>query len=226
MDLKSLEKTIEKEARAENILRLIISYKNQILLAILGLLIISALIVFLQHRKLQKIELSSLKYLEAYNKIELLPYSLSNKKDEAQLKQIAETKANLVDLTQNGKGVFISLSFLELANLAIKEENYEEAIKYLETLRKTAEVSAIKDLAGLKLASLYLKSEKQAEAKKILINLAKKSEFFATSNELLASIYLKEGNKEGAVKLIEEIIASDYTPSATKIRAKKILYSL
>lgn len=126
----------------------------------------------------------------------------------------------------NKSGIYGDIAKLQIANIYMEQNKRNEAIEQLEALAFGKGVNEqMHEIASLKLAAIKLDDNAPfAEVKEILDPLLDEDgESYGVAHELLAMLYIRDGNLVEAKKEYEAIIASIKSSDAIKSRAQDMI---
>ncbi len=123
-------------------------------------------------------------------------------------------------------GLYADIAKLQIANIYFEQNKPQEAVDLLQQLVTKRGVSRqMKDIAALKLAAYKLDSDAPAaEIEELLFPLTEEGNgSYNVARELLAMLYIREGNLEKAKAEYEMIVASVNSSDALKSRAQDMI---
>ncbi len=123
-------------------------------------------------------------------------------------------------------GLYADIAKLQIANIYFEQNKPQEAVNLLQQLVSKRSVSRqMKDIAALKLAAYKLDADAPAaEVEKLLSPLTEEGNgSYNVARELLAMLYIREGNLEKAKAEYEMIVASASSSDALKSRAQDMI---
>lgn len=123
-------------------------------------------------------------------------------------------------------GLYADIAKLQIANIYFEQNKPQEAVDLLQQLVSKRSVSRqMKDIAALKLAAYKLDADAPAaEVEKLLSPLTEEGNgSYNVARELLAMLYIREGNLEKAKAEYEMIVASASSSDALKSRAQDMI---
>ncbi len=123
-------------------------------------------------------------------------------------------------------GLYADIAKLQIANVYFEQNKPQEGIKVLEQLVSERGVSRqMKDIAALKLAAYKLDNNAPAqEVESLLKPLTENNNgSYNVARELLAMLYIRDGNMDKAKAEYEMIIASATSSDALKSRAQDMV---
>ncbi len=123
-------------------------------------------------------------------------------------------------------GLYADIAKLQIANIYFEQNKPQEAVDLLQQLVSKRSVSRqMKDIAALKLAAYKLDADAPAaEVEKLLSPLTEEGNGgYNVARELLAMLYIREGNLEKAKAEYEMIVASASSSDALKSRAQDMI---
>lgn len=123
-------------------------------------------------------------------------------------------------------GLYADIAKLQIANIYFEQNKPQEAVDLLQQLVSKRSVSRqMKDIAALKLAAYKLDADAPAaEVEKLLFPLTEEGNgSYNVARELLAMLYIREGNLEKAKAEYEMIVASASSSDALKSRAQDMI---
>lgn len=107
-----------------------------------------------------------------------------------------QAQANTL-LTQYGKSVYADGARLLLAETAVKNKQYQQAIKYLNEVMTLSKINSLQQIARLRLVRIYLYQKQYAQALQ-LINVTNDKAYLPYIYELKGDVYAEQGNAEKA----------------------------
>lgn len=142
--------------------------------------------------------------------------------------RFAEALEVLTSLKDSDRGIYSDIAEMQLANLALEQDNTDNALKILGNIVANEDFNPqIRDVAVLKLASYKLNTAPAQEIQDLLAPLvAEQSVWSNTAKELLAMLALRDKNFEQAQKLYQEISENSKTADTQKTRAQDMLNML
>lgn len=123
-------------------------------------------------------------------------------------------------------GLYADIATLQIANIYFEQNKPEEAAQLLQKLSNSRSASRqMREIAALKLAAYKLDSNAPAaEVEELLMPLTKNNDnSFGVAKELLAMLYIRDGNLEAAKAEYEQIIAASSSSDALKSRAQDMI---
>ncbi len=123
-------------------------------------------------------------------------------------------------------GLYADIAKLQIANIYFEQNKPQEAAELLQQLAGSRKVSQqMREIAALKLAAYKLDSNAPAaEVEELLVPLTnEKGGSYNVARELLAMLYIRDGNLEGAKAQYEQIIASADGSDTLKSRAQDMI---
>ncbi len=123
-------------------------------------------------------------------------------------------------------GLYADIAKLQIANIYIEQNKSAEAAELLQQLAESRRASRqMRDIAALKLAAYKLDSNAPAAEVEALLKplTARNDNSYSVARELLAMLYIRDGNFEGAKAEYEQIIAASDSSDTLKSRAQDML---
>lgn len=124
-------------------------------------------------------------------------------------------------LSQKASGVYQNLSRMQIANIKFTQDKKDEAFDILQNIVKDKNViEQLRNVAALKLASYKLDANGSAEEiENLLMPLLEEEASSDIAREMLAMLYIREGNTEKAKSEYLKITMSENAPAGVKSRA-------
>lgn len=139
--------------------------------------------------------------------------------------RFAEADEVLTSLKDSNRGIYANIAEMQLANLAIEQNQTDKAVKILEEIVHNENFNPqIRDVAILKLASYKLQNAPAQEIEDLLSPLVlNQNTWMNTAQELLAMLAMREKNFSQALKIYQEISSSPSAPDSLKARAQDMV---
>lgn len=124
-------------------------------------------------------------------------------------------------LSQKASGVYQNLSRMQIANIKFTQDKKDEAFDILQNIVNDKNViEQLRNVAALKLASYKLDANGSAEEiENLLMPLLEEEASSDIAREMLAMLYIREGNTEKAKSEYLKITMSENAPAGVKSRA-------
>ena len=137
-----------------------------------------------------------------------------------------ESMETLDSIINNKFGAFVDLAKMQQVNVLLDSKKESEALAKLSDLVADGNFnSQLKDLAIIKLASYKQDTVSVSELEDLLKPILKdsKNAWYASAQEMLALAFLREGNKEKAIEVYNEILDNHDVADELKQRLKSVL---
>ncbi len=117
------------------------------------------------------------------------------------------------------------IAYFNLYSMQIESKKTENALKTLNILINDATDETFKNLAIFKLGALTssIKTSDTKEIKEELEDISKNEPFYAVSELILASIYIKENNFKNAEEILTNLTENEETPISIKSQGLTLL---
>ena len=132
----------------------------------------------------------------------------------------------LKNLAESNRGIYSDIAKLQIANIYIEQGKTAEALEILAFLANNNKSNRqMRDVAAIKLASYKLDSDAPAEEITGLLEplTDEDNSWSNVAHELLAMLYIREGNIEEARAEYEAVLNSSNVQDALKARAQDML---
>ncbi len=140
---------------------------------------------------------------------------------------VAGAKTRFQTVAKSGNAAYKSMALMELAGMAVTDNNTAEAIKDFDQAASVAPTPALKDMAVLKSAMLQIDTAKFDDIKARLTPLAKDGRPFAPlAKEALAIAKLQSGDVKGARADLQVLTLTLGTPDGVKQRAGDVIQAI
>ena len=141
-------------------------------------------------------------------------------------KRFSESLDTLNYINDKDYGIYVDLAQLQKANVLFDENKKEDALKILEEIISNTKFNAqLRDVAIIKLASYKVDNAPATEVYELLKDLVsnEKNSWYPVANELLATVALRDGNKEEALEILNNLLQNEKTPDNIKERIKNTI---
>lgn len=131
----------------------------------------------------------------------------------------------LADLSQDGNTGYADLAQLKMAGILFEQDKTTEALQTLKKIMDNRWAPAeLRAVATLSYVGHQVDGGNAAELQSLLAPLMKKgSAFYGSAAQLSAVLYIKEGNREAAVKLLKDAVNNNLALDAQKQQLASML---
>ena len=136
---------------------------------------------------------------------------------------VEESLKVLKDIQNRGNTIYSDIARLETINISFEQGKKDEALKELEAFIKAAGHKKMRDAALIKLASYKADTLSSEEMTKLLEPLSENEAWALEAKELVALCLLKEGKKEKALELYDEIVKAHEVHDNLRARAQNMI---